>query len=307
MTVATTEFIDTTGSNFNRAPLVKGTVRAIYVTGTGIVPETAAEITAAEAAGVGLIRIDQHPGLPLFRAGKADVADIEQGAATIADAVSAVAERQAAGIKQHVLYISYSSQAALKAAVANPAGVAYWVADYSWSLGSCQSRLTANTDWVACQYGDPDTNPTTLVPGTSVDLAMAQFDIDCGLTSWVNSFLPAAPKPAPAPALKAPAWPFGPNDYLGTPRAATACHSGYFSSVDNHAVKVWQQRMQDRGWYYQGARLAVDGDYGINEATLNQGGSPTVCAQFQAQVGLAVDHLVGPKTWAAAWTAPVTP
>ena len=58
-------------------------------------------------------------------------------------------------------------------------------------------------------------------------------------------------------------------------------------------VRIWQGRMRERGW-----RIAVDGKYG--EA------SEQVCRQFQAQKGLQADGVVGPVTWRAAWTAPVT-
>ena len=60
--------------------------------------------------------------------------------------------------------------------------------------------------------------------------------------------------------------------------------------------------MKDRGW-----TITVDGYDGLNQLPVNQGQMPAVVAAFQAEKGLVVDHLVGPKTWAAAWTAPVTP
>ncbi len=58
-------------------------------------------------------------------------------------------------------------------------------------------------------------------------------------------------------------------------------------------VRKWQQRMRDRGW-----QIVVDGVYGPASAN--------VARQFQAEKHLAVDGIVGPATWAAAWTAPVT-
>ncbi|MFD8595379.1 peptidoglycan-binding protein [Kitasatospora sp. NPDC059646] len=58
-------------------------------------------------------------------------------------------------------------------------------------------------------------------------------------------------------------------------------------------VRRWQQRMADRGW-----SITVDGYYGPASAA--------VARAFQAQKGLAVDGLVGPVTWRAAWTARVT-
>jgi hypothetical protein len=58
-------------------------------------------------------------------------------------------------------------------------------------------------------------------------------------------------------------------------------------------VRTWQARMRARGW-----KIDVDGAYGP--------GSANVCRQFQAEKRLGVDGIVGPKTWAAAWTAPIS-
>jgi peptidoglycan hydrolase-like protein with peptidoglycan-binding domain len=58
-------------------------------------------------------------------------------------------------------------------------------------------------------------------------------------------------------------------------------------------VRTWQRRMRDRGW-----RIDVDKWYGPE--------SESICRAFQREKGLKVDGVVGPATWAAAWTAPVT-
>jgi predicted chitinase len=58
-------------------------------------------------------------------------------------------------------------------------------------------------------------------------------------------------------------------------------------------VREWQTQMRKRGW-----AIDADGYYGP--------GSEKVCRQFQADKNLGVDGQVGPQTWAAAWTAPVT-
>jgi hypothetical protein len=60
-----------------------------------------------------------------------------------------------------------------------------------------------------------------------------------------------------------------------------------------HGTATWQQQMAHRGWYIQ-----VDDQYGPQ--------SENVCRQFQAEKGLDVDGVVGPDTWGAAWTAPIT-
>lgn len=59
------------------------------------------------------------------------------------------------------------------------------------------------------------------------------------------------------------------------------------------ASRTWQQKMKDRGW-----SITVDGDYGPK--------SEATCKRFQADKGLTVDGIVGPITWNATWTSPVT-
>lgn len=63
--------------------------------------------------------------------------------------------------------------------------------------------------------------------------------------------------------------------------------------TQGHGTAQWQGQMAARGW-----SIAVDDLYG--------GDSERVCRDFQAEKGLAVDGAVGPDTWAAAWTAPIT-
>lgn len=60
-------------------------------------------------------------------------------------------------------------------------------------------------------------------------------------------------------------------------------------------VRLWQQRMKERGW----RKMVVDGTYdGLDER---------ICRAFQREKRLKEDGEVGPDTWRAAWTAPVTP
>jgi peptidoglycan hydrolase-like protein with peptidoglycan-binding domain len=83
--------------------------------------------------------------------------------------------------------------------------------------------------------------------------------------------------PAPKPSSGVVAWP-----------------GVYLSDYTAHpSVRTYQQRMRDRGWL-----ITVDGKYGS--------GSARVTRQFQREKGLDVDGVVGPDTWRAAWTSPVT-
>lgn len=86
---------------------------------------------------------------------------------------------------------------------------------------------------------------------------------------------PPTPKPIPPP-------PYPP--YPGTPLR---------NYTEGHGTRTWQQKMHDRGW-----AIGVDDKYG--------GQSENACRQFQAEKHLAVDGIVGPQTWNATWTAPVT-
>lgn len=92
---------------------------------------------------------------------------------------------------------------------------------------------------------------------------------------------PAPPKPIPPKPL---------------PASVPALHVDYFGRLHNPTVpdvRVWQAKMAARGW-----KIAADGDFGP--------ASESVAKQFQAEKKLGADGLVGPKTWAATWTAPVT-
>lgn len=84
-------------------------------------------------------------------------------------------------------------------------------------------------------------------------------------------------------------------DHRETPSAPAPPYGGHLlrNLTVGHGTQAWQGRMRARGW-----RLAVDDVYGPQ--------SEGVCAQFQAEKGLDVDGIVGPITWAATWTAPIT-
>lgn len=105
---------------------------------------------------------------------------------------------------------------------------------------------------------------------------------------------PPTPQP-PQPQPTFPPFPYPPADYLGQPSPDPHCHSGFYGGVDQQNVRQWQNKMLARGWSGIGA---ADGMFGPN--------SEKVCRQFQSEKQLAVDGKVGPNTWAASWTAPIT-
>jgi hypothetical protein len=70
---------------------------------------------------------------------------------------------------------------------------------------------------------------------------------------------------------------------------------GYCSlGSTGNATRQVQQKLASRGWHLQ-----VDGVFGPE--------TDRVVRAFQAQKGLAVDGVLGPLTWNALWTSPVTP
>nr|WP_274637078.1 D-alanyl-D-alanine carboxypeptidase family protein [Microbacterium bovistercoris] len=94
-------------------------------------------------------------------------------------------------------------------------------------------------------------------------------------------------------ATTAPRYPLPVGSYFGPryPLSNKRSVSGYYShSAD---LEKWQQRMHDRGW-----TISVDGRYGPQTGN--------VAAAFQKEKHLTVDRLIGPQTWKAAWTEPVT-
>lgn len=63
--------------------------------------------------------------------------------------------------------------------------------------------------------------------------------------------------------------------------------------LEGDDVRGWQGQMSSRGW-----SVSVDGCYGPQ--------SGNVCVQFQTEKAMNVDGVVGPMTWGATWSAPVT-
>ena len=123
-----------------------------------------------------------------------------------------------------------------------------------------------------------------------------------------------APKPAAKPkpsTSKAPAFPlprrkgamyyYGPASGPKTSVSGRGRNTGAPGDVVlqggrwySKGLKMWQQRMLDRGWSGIGV---ADGRYGPK--------TERVVRQFQKSKGLGVDGKIGPGTWAAAWTEPV--
>lgn len=97
-----------------------------------------------------------------------------------------------------------------------------------------------------------------------------------------------------------PPFPLPAGKYFGPEGGGENSISGYYSY--NAELKLWQQRMKDRGW-----PITVDGLYGPKGATTPQGNTAEVVVAFQTEKGYTVDGLIGKQTWDGAWLAPITP
>lgn len=155
------------------------------------------------------------------------------------------------------------------------------------------ASITRGLEWRPYGGRNPHRNHMHVSVGRGEDgRSTGPYD-DAG--SWGISSaapVPAPPSPEPEqPADQAPPFPLPQGWYFGPRSGPQQSVSGFHGHGDDLAV--WQQRMADRGW-----PIAVDGRYG------NQ--TRGVAEAFQREKGLDVDGLIGPITWRAAWTEPIT-
>lgn len=136
------------------------------------------------------------------------------------------------------------------------------------------------------------------------------FEIDAGsstVASVAAKIRGGGAGPTPPPSGSAPPFPLPAGCYFGPlqgPEESISCMapSGSDACYRPHLAQ-WQQRMIDRGWEECFVQYGADGMYGDTVDTSEAG----QCAlQFQQEKGLGVDGLIGPQTWDAAWTLPVT-
>ena len=90
-----------------------------------------------------------------------------------------------------------------------------------------------------------------------------------------------------------PAFPYSPLHYFGVVDPDQYCHSGTYSATDRKWIRIFQQKMYDRGW----KNLSVDGVYGLK--------TETTIEAFQKEKHLVVSGRVGTQTWRAIWEKPL--
>ena len=139
------------------------------------------------------------------------------------------------------------------------------------------------------------TSPHVAGGGLAIDTPdVAHMHRHAGRFGWVQTH-PSDPVHwvyfAERDQTRAPAYPLPAGWYFGPQSGPRESVSGFHGNREH--LRVWQQRMADRGW-----KITVDGLYGDETGD--------VAEAFQAEKGLTVDRLIGRETWAAAWTAPIT-
>lgn len=146
--------------------------------------------------------------------------------------------------------------------------------------------------WKWVRYNGP--NPHT----AHMHLSVVASPLCDNTTLWNLPILGGAKPPTPPapPTPGAPAFPLPRGYYYGPLEGPKQSISGRHSSdtaAMRAGLRTWQQRMRTRGW-----AITPDGYYGPQ--------TRSVALAFQREKRLVADGLIGPATWAAAWTAPVT-
>lgn len=151
-----------------------------------------------------------------------------------------------------------------------------------------------------------ETSPAIRWGGEYADEMHFEIDANAGTVASVAARLGGGGT-TPPPSGTAPAYPLPGGCYFGPlfgPDESISCQAP--SGVDAQYrpyLAQWQQRMIDRGWEECFMRYGADGMYGETVDTSEAG----QCAlEFQSEKGLYVDGLIGPQTWDAAWTYPIT-
>jgi hypothetical protein len=115
---------------------------------------------------------------------------------------------------------------------------------------------------------------------------------------------PIKPTPPGGPVViekgvPAPAYPLGHGQFFGPSGGGPNSISGYYSHASD--LQRWQARMAHRGWH-----ITADGRYGFPGDLTPRGQTAGVALAAQHGWGLPMDSLIGPQTWAAAWSRDIT-
>lgn len=204
MTVPTTFMVDTTGNNADTLPLHLPAYGG-YVSGLDGVEWTQAQFN--RFTGSKVFRYYQGIG-PVPPLNTFDVLDVENRAVTPQQAADIVRERVAGGIEWTTIYGSDDYLAQTSADV-RAMGDAVWVGHVNcilanWNLSEEQATAIVGTyvhgmTCVGVQWASPETNPHTVIPGTTLTLSQANADLNVIDAGWIPSagFTPPPPPPPP--------------------------------------------------------------------------------------------------------------
>jgi hypothetical protein len=193
--------------------------------------------------------------------------DFEVGDMAISRAGSWAAGRIAAGVKRPVIYFAVSNWRGIMQSLG-----AAGITRAQVRIWTAHYTGKAHLCSAACGFGVTGSADATQwaspqQPG-SLPPKFAHRNIDLSMTS-LNFFGPPKAPPFPGRKLRQP------------------------PSMAGDDVRKWQAQMASRGWL-----VVVNGTY--------DAASEHICRQFQEEKGLNITGVVGPATWKAAWTAPIT-
>lgn len=168
---------------------------AYYITGSGVVPWSSADVEKLRRRGVELIPIAQDDSVRNFREFRTLVVDVEPGCYVNSRAALVVRLRADLGLRT-TLYTPVSNwQALTDECTAHGVlghvdwGIADWNLDRAAAERFIQQHAGARVVWV--QWASPSSNPRTILPGSVRTLAQANVDLSVTLASWGE-------KPAPS-------------------------------------------------------------------------------------------------------------
>lgn len=201
--------------------------------------------------------------------GIGNTGDFELGDMPTSRAGTWARDRIAAGVRRPVIYFSVSQWRPIMQSL-RAAGIARSHVRIWTAHYTGRSHLcSANCgDFGVTGHADATQWASPQAPGT-LPHGFAGRNIDLSLTA--SNFF--GPPPAP---------PRFPGRTLRQPPVMTGGD-----------VRTWQTQMASRGW-----PITPNGSYDAD--------SEHICRQFQREKGIDVTGDVGPATWRAAWTAPVT-
>lgn len=266
----------------NLAAIPAWLVMALYVTGTGGIPATAAQLARYPDA----LRIAQWPLLGTDEAVHADILDVETNAATAAECAPWARNAEAAwqagtrpGQRHPAIYCGDGGQTAyVNAMIAAgvTSGVGLILVNYSLSRAGAIALIQANAALPAAanpfpvagvQYGDQGGG--------------GAYDTDVFLASWVNTRSGPALPPAPVPVT-----------YLTAAQteAIMAALPVLSPGITDSLLPYWYvHRLQAVLKDVYGYAVTVNGTYDAATAA----GVKLV----QARYGLTQDGICGPLTW----------